>query len=175
LLFYVIYRSRESWSRYGVVRPAWWDVPATLILWVTVFFGLGAMYALILAYLPGTGQSLLDSQTSEAAKPAFPQGALEHAVLVLGCLSTGLTEELAFRGYLLPRLDRLLRGTGTSLVLTSVLFGVVHLHQGTGSAVTAGFFGLFYGAAFCALGRIWPLALAHAFHNLIVELQLLSG
>jgi membrane protease YdiL (CAAX protease family) len=58
----------------------------------------------------------------------------------------------------------------TSLVVTSVMFGTMHLYQGTASAVSAGFFGLFYGAAFCALGRIWPLALAHALHNLVVGL-----
>jgi membrane protease YdiL (CAAX protease family) len=93
-------------------------------------------------------------------------------LLLLVALSWTLgafVEEVAFRGFLLTRLREVLgerRGAlAAAVVLSSVLFGVLHTEQGlVGVLVVA-----LDGVAFCALrlyyGSLWASVLAHGFNN----------
>ena len=47
------------------------------------------------------------------------------------CLTAGITEELFFRGYLLPRLTIVMKNTKLAIVLSSLLFGLMHYGYGT--------------------------------------------
>jgi uncharacterized protein len=52
-------------------------------------------------------------------------------LLIFTCLTAGITEELVFRGYILPRLTMLLKNSNLSIVISSVLFGILHFGYGT--------------------------------------------
>ena len=80
----------------------------------------------------------------------------------------GFSEELVMRGYLIPRLERLLQSTWVAVVVTSVLFGSYHLYQGTAYAIASAVLGLFLGVAFCLTRRLWPLCAAHALYNFLL-------
>jgi membrane protease YdiL (CAAX protease family) len=78
-------------------------------------------------------------------------------------------EELAFRGFLLTRLREVL-GDGrvalaVAVLVSSVLFGVLHSEQGLVGVVVVALDGI----AFCALrlyyGTLWASVLAHGFNN----------
>ncbi len=81
-----------------------------------------------------------------------------------------LVEELAFRGYLTRvlvdwRFERLSLGTMTaaSLLLSSIVFGLLHANVTGGIAC-----GLCYGLALGARGRLWDAVVAHGVTNAIL-------
>lgn len=85
-------------------------------------------------------------------------------------LSVGpaLSEELAFRGLILQGLRSSL-GTVSAVVLSALLFGVIHLDplQGLGAFFT----GLYLGYLTVRSGSIYPAIVAHGFNNLWVTLE----
>ncbi|KAF2517366.1 CPBP family intramembrane glutamic endopeptidase [Flavobacterium foetidum] len=54
-----------------------------------------------------------------------------HFLLFFTCVTAGITEELIFRGYLLPRLEFVLKSKNLGIVLSSILFGFLHIGYGT--------------------------------------------
>jgi uncharacterized protein len=53
-------------------------------------------------------------------------------------------------------------------VLTSTLFGVVHLYQGTSGIIATGLSGLVFGASYLASGRdSWAPVIAHGVHDTV--------
>ena len=65
------------------------------------------------------------------------------------------------RGYLLPRLERLLCSTRLSVLVTTALFASYHIYQGIGAAIGIAAVGFVYALAFCCFRRLWPLCAAH--------------
>ena len=56
-------------------------------------------------------------------------------LLLFACLTAGVTEEFIFRGYLLPRFEVFFKNPHIAIILSSVLFGLMHLGYGTISQV----------------------------------------
>ncbi len=52
-------------------------------------------------------------------------------LLLFTCLTAGITEELIFRGYILPRLTGLLKKSYLSILISSIAFGLLHYSYGT--------------------------------------------
>ncbi len=52
-------------------------------------------------------------------------------LIVFTCLTAGITEELLFRGYLIPRLEILLKNKYLAILISSILFGLMHYSYGT--------------------------------------------
>ena len=47
-------------------------------------------------------------------------------LLLFTCLTAGVTEELIFRGYLLPRLEILFKNKWVAIIISALLFGLAH-------------------------------------------------
>lgn len=52
-------------------------------------------------------------------------------LLVFASVTAGVTEELLFRGYLLSRLDFLFKNTKAAIIVSSIIFGLLHYSYGT--------------------------------------------
>ncbi len=52
-------------------------------------------------------------------------------LLVFTCLTAAFTEELIFRGYLMPRLQMFFNNNYASIAISSLLFGAMHFGYGT--------------------------------------------
>jgi membrane protease YdiL (CAAX protease family) len=52
-------------------------------------------------------------------------------LLLFASITAGLTEELIFRGYLLSRLDFLFKNTKAAIIVSSLIFGLLHYSYGT--------------------------------------------
>lgn len=52
-------------------------------------------------------------------------------LLIFTCLTAGLTEELIFRGYMMPRLQLFFKNNYASIAISSLLFGLMHISYGT--------------------------------------------
>ena len=102
------------------------------------------------------------------AQRVRPEGTAAFCLLFVACAAGGVSGELVMRGYLIPRLERLLRSSWAAVLVTSLLFVSYRLYQGVTPVVTDVAFGLVCAAWFCLLRRLWPLCLAHAIHNFIL-------
>ncbi|MBC7640801.1 MAG: CPBP family intramembrane metalloprotease [Flavobacterium sp.] len=52
-------------------------------------------------------------------------------LLTFTCITAGVTEELIFRGYLMPRLQLFFNKNWVSIAISSILFGLMHIGYGT--------------------------------------------
>jgi sodium transport system permease protein len=97
------------------------------------------------------------------------QGVPLWQILVLMALTPAICEELAFRGFILSGL-RHLGNKGMAILISSLLFGVVHgiLQQ----SINAAILGLILGYIAVQTGSILPCMLFHGAHN---ALQILSS
>jgi membrane protease YdiL (CAAX protease family) len=140
---------REPWKRFGIVRPRWGvDIVGGCVIW----FCATCVYYICARLMP---PSLLDGTGwHRLAHHAGDEGGLARALLVL-------------RGYLIPRLERLLGSSVAAVLLTAVLFGSYHFYQGLGPAISIVGTGIVYGISFCLLRQLWPIWLAHALQNIL--------
>jgi membrane protease YdiL (CAAX protease family) len=70
-------------------------------------------------------------------------------LLVFTCITAGITEELLFRAYLLPRLIRLSKSVVFAIIFSAILFAIIHIGWGTWAQIVSPFliglvFAVFY-------------------------------
>ena len=155
--------SGDPWCLFGIVRPQWiMDFTLACAIWC----GDRMAYGMVVSLLP---PSLWErSAALPDAHHAVPGGIPSYFLLLAVCIMSGFAEELVMRGYLIPRLERLLRSTWIAVIITSVLFGSYHLYQGIMPAAMIVVNGLVFAISFCWCRRLWPLCLAHAMHNFLL-------
>jgi len=161
LILFVIWRSGEGWSRFGIVKiELGKDVWIGLGLWIVV----AALDGLIgLAFHRHYPWSRL------LAVSVSPERAL---LLVVHTCAVGFSEELTCRAYLISRLEAITGAAWKGVALSAVLFGFVHVSNGYVSAIGSLVVGLVWGVGFCLTRRIWPVALSHAILDFIVYTHL---
>jgi membrane protease YdiL (CAAX protease family) len=147
-VLYIIWRSDEGWSHFGLVKP-WWPVDGLLGLAICLagrfaYYGCWSLTAPMWA----------DDNHDTTVPAPWP-------FEVVAQIANGFAEELVLRGFLLVRLERLCGSPVRAVALTSVLFAAYHAYQGPWGVVHAFLLGVVYGTAFCWLRRLWPLAVAH--------------
>lgn len=89
-------------------------------------------------------------------------------------------EEVIYRGFLINRISEIGNGSRTAtwlaVVLSSVIFGLIHYKWGPMGMVQTGFMGLALGICYIKLKkRLWTLVLAHAYLDTILMTQLYFG
>jgi membrane protease YdiL (CAAX protease family) len=161
LVLYLMSRSGTPWSRFGIVAPRWVVDPLAAFGTLVASYFVYAIYAAGVAAVVTTEAVRQEGETI-AAMFERPEGPAASMLLVAACVANGFAEELVMRGYLVPRFEELLGSSVKAVLLSSVLFASYHLYQGLYGAGSALVAGLLYGAAFCSLRRLWPLAAAHA-------------
>lgn len=160
-LLLILALAKDRWSSFGIVRPAWiTDTVFGCVICVSV----QVVYRLVLSLLPASGAAM--STALRALHREAPEGVAAYPLLFVSLLAAASAEELVMRGYLIPRLERLLKSTWLPALLSSALFGSYHLYYGVVPAVGLFAVGLVYATSFCFLRRLWPLCIAHAVTNL---------
>lgn len=86
--------------------------------------------------------------------------------LILVWITAAFFEEFIFRAYLINSLETLFgestRATWLAVLVSSVIFGLIHSYQGITGILLTGSMGLIFSTAFILNGRrIWPLILIH--------------
>ncbi len=92
-------------------------------------------------------------------------------------LGVAAFEELS-RVFLLDRLWKLWpgpTGRGGAILLSSILWGLIHFYQGTSSVVGVSLLGLVYALYYLRFGRVWPLIIAHAAFDSLQILQAVNA
>lgn len=153
-----------SWSYFGLTRPKSWF--RTVLLGFGV--ALGILGAVVLAINPVI--NALNLEPRDMSMFNHLTGNLPSLIinLVAMWITAAFLEELLWRGYLMNRLiDLLGKRTITAwvfaLVVSAVLFGLIHSYQGPAGMIKTGAIGFVFGLAYLAVGRnLWPLIFAHA-------------
>lgn len=123
-------------------------------------------YVLFIPVAAGVGLLIRFAQPHRAFG-AWWQGLL----LIVGTFAAflwvvGLAEEFFFRGMLQQLLSRRFNSTAMGLIVTSILFGLVHLpfrsFPNWRFALLAGLAGIFYGLAYLRAGSVRAAAVTHA-------------
>ena len=112
-----------------------------LLLWpekeYSFLFYVSSVLALLLILLAGmtiislTGMSLGLNNKSTKLHGLLSVLRKNRPLLIFTCLTAGVTEELIFRGYLIPRLQLFFKNPIFALIISSVLFGVAHIGYGS--------------------------------------------
>jgi membrane protease YdiL (CAAX protease family) len=165
VIAYLLVRSGEGWSGIGLTRFRGVDARQGLALWVASFL-LVLVLAQVFRYF---GQREVDFLPD--VLPLWFR--VIQAVLIAA--TAGATEEIVVRGYAQTRLEQLRAPTAAIVVLPTALWGVLHVYQGLGAALTIFCLGLMYAVYFHRTRRLWPLILAHALFDGTQLVLILTG
>ncbi len=167
---------RQSYRTIGLGRPASW-LKTTLI-----GLGLGVALALL-----GYGISLLVPTPVVTRDLGQFSGVRGNGLQLVAWLAftwlfTVILEEVVYRAYLINRIVDLLgsrlAGLAAALLVSSLLFGLVHLAlQDVGGAISTFISGLVYGGLFLLTRRknLWLPILVHGASNTIALVGLYLG
>jgi membrane protease YdiL (CAAX protease family) len=111
---------------------------------------------------------LRDSPLLRALLPRTPE---ERGVFTVLSVAAGVGEEVAYRGYAIPVLLPVLGPVG-ALLLTSAVFGVLHVYQGALGVVRTAVMGAALAAGFLLSGSLLPAMIAHVSVDILVGVVL---
>jgi len=108
---------------------------------------------------------------SPLLRQLLPRSAREKRLFAALSVAAGLGEETAYRGYLITALAPLI-GVGGAAVLSSVVFGVLHVYQGWLGIPRTALMGGLLAWGFLASGSLWPAIIAHTAIDLVAGIVL---
>jgi len=115
--------------------------------------------------------ALAGVRESRMLRRLLPRSRQERRVFVLLSVAAGSGEEIAYRGYAIPVVATV-TGVVPSVVLTSILFGVLHAYQGVIGIARTALVGALLAVGFLASGSLVPSMLAHLAIDLVAGLLL---
>jgi membrane protease YdiL (CAAX protease family) len=167
VILFFMWKSGEGWAHYGIVKPR---------LHKDVIIGIGL--AFIIIFKNEIFNSLFDSRHGwsfhwDRFYPAPVP--VDLGTLLLGrCFAIALTEELVGRSYLIPRLEELTGSSRRAIIISSVVFGLLHSYKSVLGILLSFLSACIWGITFCKIRRIWPLVISHAIIDYIIFTRLNS-
>lgn len=147
-----------SWGR---ARDFWRDVLVALVFWIIALVCLGALRFALHA-----------NRGAEAVRFVAPQSKVEMISWVFVSLTAGFCEETIFRGYLQRQFLAWLSKPSLGILLSAVVFGLIHAYQGGKQAFIIGVFGALFGILAYRRCSLRPGMIAHAWNDTIFGLAL---
>jgi hypothetical protein len=152
----------KSWRDFGLKKPGSWSNSILLALFV------GIIYQAISLYLIEPFLSSLTGELPDVGSFKSLTGNMQLTVIwiLISWTLAAFGEEMVYRGYFMHGFTDLFKNEKTgrifSVILSSVLFGLVHLYQGLSGMISVGLFGLMFALVYFASGRnLWAPILAH--------------
>jgi membrane protease YdiL (CAAX protease family) len=160
IVLFIIWRSGDTWSRFGLVKPKWKN---------DILIGLGLFLIVTVVRDELVGSLFANDSFTFTWWNLFPAAnpPVHTLLLIASACAIGLSEELTFRAYLIPRLEELMGAAWKGVLFSSVIFAMLHLYNGAPGVVASFLYGVIWGVGFCLTRRIWPVAIAHALNDLV--------
>lgn len=158
------YKRREKWTDYGFKT-----IKLKMVLLAAVA---GLAYAVFTNYVQEPLVARFTGETADLSGFDSVQGNLWAFIglLSLGWVVGGLFEEFLFRGYLLNRINQVVKNPGAGkwigILLTSISFAIAHSYQGIGGMINTCIFSAVLGLLFYLFKRnTWYVILVHGFFD----------
>jgi membrane protease YdiL (CAAX protease family) len=134
----VHWHGSNFWSLAGGRWKNWRDVFSDLAV-VLVFWAVweGAAYAV---------HWILGSGNAKTVDSLLPKSPVEVLVWIATCVTAGICEEMAWRGYLQRQFHALTGNIAWAILLQALVFGIAHGYQGWRNIVVISVLGVLYGA-----------------------------
>ncbi len=142
------------WDIAGGRWTSWRDVLSDLAVMLP-FWALweGAAYGVHL---------LLGSGSAKTVDSLLPQSLAEVLVWIATCITAGICEEMAFRGYLQRQFHALTGKVAWAVLLQALVFGIAHGYQGWRNVIVISVLGVLYGALAAWRKNLRANMVAHA-------------
>ena len=121
-------------------------------------------------------------ESADMSKYNYLQGnlLLLAVVLIAVFIASSFGEEVIYRGFLINRISELgqngKKWLNIAVIISSVIFGLVHYDWGPMGMVQTGLMGLSLGISYLILKRnLWVLVMAHAYMDTILMIQMYLG
>jgi membrane protease YdiL (CAAX protease family) len=99
----------------------------------------------------------------------IPQTSFARCIWVILCAIVAVSEEMAFRGYILTRITRLAGGrVWVGVLAATVAFASGHLYQGFGGLAIIAVYGLMFAGLYLYTGSLYPGIVAHFLQNVTI-------
>ena len=142
-----------------------------ILIGIALFIATMVMFGIVNGLLRVAG--LHTSVDHEIIRSMAPTNARQLLLWLVVSVVVGFCEELVFRGYLLRQGVALMHRMGASrllaqalsVVLTSVLFGSLHLYEGLSGAILIGLLGLVYSIVALSRGNLRAVIVAHVLQD----------
>ncbi|MCZ6636371.1 MAG: CPBP family intramembrane metalloprotease [bacterium] len=176
-IWLILKKQGQSLAVVGVVKPPnGWSS--------TLLMGVGG--ALLIVALGEFGYPLLRELTGLPEQDISSYEGIEGnnsllaIYLTVSWTTAGFGEELIFRGFLLAGLARCLGMSRAAwvaaVIVSSILFGLIHIRTGIGGVLETGMIGAVLGGLYLLSRRsIWAAYIAHGLANTVVFLFIYSG
>lgn len=164
-----------KWADTGLCRPESWPK--------TIGYGIGLGVALQLVATYGLAP-ILEAfgavQDMSQFEGFVGNNQLLAMYLTISWTTAGFGEELIWRGFVMTRFAKLFGDSRaarvTAVVVTAVLFGLLHMRQGSLGIISTGFVALVLGASFFASRRnLWLVFIAHGVMDTMAFIYLYNG
>lgn len=177
-MFFIVYLNKRvtgwNWGNLGFARPQ--------NLWRPLLVFLGCFGAIILLalYIQPYFQTLSSPPDLSHLMVLRQNLPLLIIALVTIWITAAFLEEMVFRAYLINTLDLLLGrnawSTWVAIIISSVIFGMMHAWQGLAGILTTACVGFIFGIGFIYNGRrIWPLILVHGIIDTITLITIYNS
>lgn len=91
-----------------------------------------------------------------------------YLLIIFTCLTAGVVEEFLMRGYMQPRLEKIYQNQYIGIIISSILFGILHSTYGTvGQVVVPFFIGLVFATFYKFYSNIKILIICHFMYDFI--------
>lgn len=155
----VVYLRRQSAAAVGLVRSSPWRVLGYGLLAIPVCYAAVLITVPLFIWISGRNFEGLIEERAEFFEEV-PHLAIWQAALFSAFV--GLHEEVLFRGFIMGRLKAILRSNAAAVVLSSLVFGLLHFYQGPIGVVQTTSVGMVLAMVVIRCGSLWPAILAHA-------------
>jgi membrane protease YdiL (CAAX protease family) len=99
----------------------------------------------------------------------IPQTSYARWIWVILCAIVAVSEEMAFRGYILTRITRLAGGrVWVGVLAATIAFASGHLYQGVGGLVIIAIYGLMFAGLYLYTGSLYPGIIAHFLQDVTI-------
>jgi hypothetical protein len=152
----------KRWKNFGLQKPESWN--KTILLAASV----GIVYQALSLYIIEPFLSEISGELPDVTifKPLVGNFGFLLFWIFISWTLAAFGEEMVYRGYFMHRLKDIFKnekvGWMFGLIISSFLFGGIHLYQGASGMISVGLFGLSFGILYFASGKnLWAPILAH--------------
>jgi membrane protease YdiL (CAAX protease family) len=169
VIFWRSFSRHLSPNELGLVVSGIWQTSSVAIVATTLLCANQWAGVRKMARLPPDQRGFLFQFTQKI----MPQTLTEAFAFVALALTAGLSEEVAYRGFLFAVFSRAFRGSGFAgffaLVVSSVWFAMAHLYQGRRGVITTFVVGILFSTVRIWSGNLVPAIVGH------ISVDLMAG